>query len=97
MSITPLRHRNLREFTKLLERTLENGARCRIRAHNDIEAIERWLDEYFDKPTTYRTYKKEAERFLVWCVEAQNINSSSLSIVKTLRDLRTIFLRIPSP
>lgn len=41
---------------------------CRIRATNDVEAMERWLDEYFDKPTTYKTYKKEAERFLIWCM-----------------------------
>ena len=47
---------------------------CRIRANNDVEAIHRWLDEYFEKPTTFRTYKKEAERFLVWLVYEKNSN-----------------------
>jgi site-specific recombinase XerD len=51
---------------------------CRIRASNDVEAIERWLDEYFDKPTTFRAYKKEAERFLVWCVTERNTSLSEL-------------------
>jgi integrase len=26
-----------------------------------------WLDEYAHKKTTWRSYKKESERFLVWC------------------------------
>lgn len=49
--------------------------KCKIRANNDLEAIERWLDEYFEKPTTFRTYKKEAERFLlwVWCEQKKKL------------------------
>lgn len=52
---------------------------CRIRANNDAEAIERWLDEYFDRPATFRTYKKEAERFLVWCVTSRSTSLWNLN------------------
>lgn len=41
---------------------------CQIRAKNDIEAVQCWLDEYKDRPTTYRTYQKEVERFVLWCI-----------------------------
>lgn len=52
---------------------------CRIRAHNDVEALERWLDEYFDKATTFRSYKKEGERFLVWCALERKVKLATLS------------------
>lgn len=41
---------------------------CQIRANNDFEAIQCWLDEYKGRPATYRTYQKEVERLLLWCV-----------------------------
>ncbi len=68
---------------------------CKIRATTDIEALERWLDEYFDKATTFRTYKKEGERFLVWCVHVRKVTLSDL-----LRDdveAYVSFLRNPEP
>lgn len=71
------------------------GVHCRIRASNDAEAIERWLDEYFDKPTTFRTYKKEAERFLVWCVTAQNTSLFKLNREDVLAYKE--FLKNPQP
>jgi integrase/recombinase XerD len=66
MSLPSLKLREL-----ILVKRPETLGTCRIRASNDKEAIERWLDEYFDKPATFRTYKKESERFLVWCVTAR--------------------------
>lgn len=39
-----------------------------INAKNDYEAIKCWLTEYQHKATTLRTYQKEAERFLLWCI-----------------------------
>lgn len=34
----------------------------------DYEAISMWLNEYKGKQTTFRSYQKEAERFLLWCL-----------------------------
>jgi integrase len=41
---------------------------CQIRARNDHEALQCWLNEYRHKQTTFRTYQKEAERFLLWSI-----------------------------
>jgi site-specific recombinase XerD len=70
-------------------------ANCKIRAGNDVEAMERWLDEYFDKPATFRTYKKEAERFLVWCAYARATNLMSLNRDDVEAYIQ--FLRNPTP
>lgn len=68
---------------------------CLIKASNDVEAIEIWLREYMIKPTTFRTYKKEAERFLIWC---HKVRQTSLSHLK--RDdveAYILFLQNPHP
>ena len=36
-------------------------------ASNDLEAVNAWLAYYQDKPSTQRSYRKEVERFLLWC------------------------------
>lgn len=38
-------------------------------ASNDLEAVNAWLAYYQDKPSTQRSYRKEAERFLLWCAQ----------------------------
>lgn len=39
---------------------------CQIKAENDIQAIGIWLAEFHDSPHTLSSYKKEAERLLLW-------------------------------
>jgi integrase len=56
----------------------ELSERCQIRAKNDYEAIQCWLREYQHKATTYRTYQKEAERFLLWSIYERGKALSSL-------------------
>ena len=41
----------------------------RIAAHSDAEAVGQWLMEYRDSPRTFRHYRKEAERLLLWLAE----------------------------
>jgi hypothetical protein len=38
-------------------------------ANNDLEAVTAWLSRYNEKPATQRSYRKEAERFLLWCAQ----------------------------
>jgi site-specific recombinase XerD len=38
-------------------------------ANNDLEAVNAWLSRYQEKPATQRSYRKEAERFLLWCAQ----------------------------
>jgi len=44
------------------------GGRSQIAAQNDIDAIKAWLARFADTPTTFTSYRKEAERLLLWSV-----------------------------
>lgn len=49
-----------------------------IKAKDDAEAISTFLSEYKDSPETLRSYTKEIERLLLWCIHVVKINVSSL-------------------
>lgn len=49
-----------------------------IDAKNDLEAITSFLSEYQDSPQTLRSYAKEIERLLLWCVHIQKVSISDL-------------------
>lgn len=38
----------------------------RINAKNDAQAVTAWLDEYVDSPQTWKAYRRESERLLLW-------------------------------
>ncbi len=57
------------------KKTKENAL---INAKNDAEAITSFLNEYKDSPETLRSYSKEIERLLLWCIHIGHINISSL-------------------
>ncbi|BCB27301.1 hypothetical protein SKTS_21870 [Sulfurimicrobium lacus] len=44
------------------------GGRPQIAAQNDIDAIKAWLARFADTQTTFTSYRKEAERLLLWSV-----------------------------
>jgi site-specific recombinase XerD len=66
-----------------------------IDAHNDLEALNSWLEEFKDSPQTYRNYRKEIERLLLWSLLVLNKPFSSLN----RDDLRAYeaFLACPTP
>lgn len=66
-----------------------------IAAQNDLQAIQAWLAEFKDSPETYRAYRKEAERLLLWSLIEINKPFSSL----TREDLQGYqeFLSNPQP
>lgn len=49
-----------------------------IDAKNDAQAISTFLREYKDSPETLRSYAKEIERLLLWCIHVVKTNISSL-------------------
>ena len=51
---------------------------CQIEARNDLEAVEKWLAEYRHKKNTYKSYKREAVRFLMWCIYERGITLTQL-------------------
>ena len=49
-----------------------------IDAKDDAEAISTFLSEFRDSPETLRSYAKEIERLLLWCIHVAKVNISSL-------------------
>ena len=41
---------------------------CQIKAQNDLEAVNCWLEHHRFNENTYKAYYKEAKRFLTWCL-----------------------------
>lgn len=73
----------------------ESVSKCQLQARNDYEAMQCWLREYQHKETTYRTYQKEAERFLLWSIHERGKALSSLNRDDVEAYLR--FLDDPQP
>lgn len=66
-----------------------------IEATNDAEAISAFLREYKESPETLRSYAKEVERLLLWCIHVAKINISSLR--RTHLQEYQLFLKNPEP
>lgn len=50
-----------------------------IAANDDVAAIGLWLAEYHDSPHTFRSYRKEATRLLLWATQVRGKPVSSLT------------------
>ena len=66
-----------------------------IEANNDAEAISVFLREYRESPETLRSYAKEVERLLLWCIHIAKTNISSLR--RTHLQEYQEFLKNPQP
>lgn len=55
------------------------GNRPQIMANTDSDAIKVWLSRYLDTKPTFDSYRKEAERLLLWSVLELGKPLSSLS------------------
>lgn len=56
------------------------GERPTLSARNDLEAIQTWLARRQADSHTYRSYRKEAERFLLWSILEAGKPISSLTV-----------------
>lgn len=54
-------------------------ARCKLKARNDYEAIQVWLNAVATNPHTLRAYRKEIERWLLWSILERGLPLSSLT------------------
>ncbi|WP_386083845.1 tyrosine-type recombinase/integrase [Vreelandella sp. F11] len=66
----------------------------RIGAQNDAQAVTAWLDEYMDSPQTWKAYRREAERLLLW-LASQELTLADINR-ETLRGFEA-FLANPQP
>lgn len=55
------------------------ASRCKLLASNDFEAIQEWLALWPAGSHTWRAYRREAERFLLWSVFGRGKALSALS------------------
>lgn len=53
---------------------------CYLQAKNDKDALLAYLTRFIDQPHTFRAYRKELERFLLWCVIVRKKPMSSLLV-----------------
>jgi site-specific recombinase XerD len=83
--ITPVLHDN---YNKELSASL-------IDARTDAEAIATFLTEFKESPNTFRSYSKEVERLLLWCIHIGNVNIASLRRDHLLN--YQSFLKAPTP
>lgn len=70
------------------------AATCTLDARNDYEAIKAWLGLH-ESPATQRTYRKEAERLILWAIVERNRALSSLTTEDAVA--YRAFLRRPTP
>lgn len=68
---------------------------CRIDARNDLEAIEMWLAEVAKTNSSFRSYRLEAERCLLWATVSRGKPLSALSDEDIAAYAQ--FLRDPQP
>ncbi|BEU28431.1 tyrosine-type recombinase/integrase [Paraburkholderia sp. 22B1P] len=71
------------------------GGIAQIAAANDLDAIRAWLARFADKPATFDSYRKEAERLLLWSLVQLGKPLSSLTHEDCLRYQR--FVADPQP
>ncbi|MGF6920984.1 phage integrase family protein [Paraburkholderia sp. 40] len=69
-------------------------ATCTLDASNDYEAVQTWL-ALQESPATRRTYRKEAERLILWAIVERGRALSSLTTDDAIA--YRAFLRHPSP
>lgn len=55
------------------------GVTRQIAANDDVAAIGLWLAEYRNSPNTFRSYRKEVERLLLWAIQVRGKAVSSLT------------------
>lgn len=71
------------------------AGRQQISAADDRSAVLAWLARYVDSPATLASYRKESERFLLWCVLQHQVALSDLTHEDLLVYQR--FLSNPEP
>jgi integrase len=72
-----------------------NPGHSQLSANNDLDAVRAWLSNYADTKTTFDSYRKEAERLLLWVVVQSGKPLSSLTHEDLL--LFRAFLVDPQP
>lgn len=80
LSITPIEFFQLSgELSSVAGSNRATGLHAQISAQNDVDAIKAWLGRFVATKTTFDSYRKEAERLLLWSVMERGKPLSSLT------------------
>lgn len=93
--VVPLEQVALTEALSGAQGQNRGAGRAQIRAADDREAVLAWLANYTDSPATLASYRKEAERLLLWSVLQHRRALSDLTHEDFL--LYELFLKDPQP
>ncbi|WP_227369645.1 tyrosine-type recombinase/integrase [Halomonas sp. M20] len=63
--------------SKSMSKAMPTTVSAHIVANSDAQAVEQWLKEYTASAQTFRAYRKEAERLLLW-LDAQRLSLASV-------------------
>ena len=83
-----------RELDGSAGRLRADRSRLQIAARDDYEAIAAWLNARATNDNTYRAYRREAERLLLWCIFDRRKALSSITVEDC--SLYRDFLQAPS-
>lgn len=64
-------------------------------ADDDLQAMEHWLRKYQERPHTWRAYKREIERFYLWCLHECGKPLSSIDALDC-QAYRQFLARLPA-
>ncbi|MGC3872299.1 tyrosine-type recombinase/integrase [Halomonas sp. GXIMD04776] len=78
----------------ILPKVTHTAKSMRITANDDAQVIGQWLNEYTASAQTFRAYRKEAERLLLW-LEAQHLSLADID--RQRLDAFEHFLADPQP
>ena len=67
-----------------------------LEATDDLQAVTRWLSRYAERPATFRSYRKEVERFVLWCANERKKALSSVSGLDC-QAYRAFLQAVPAP
>lgn len=71
-----------------------SGAPNTLEADTDLQAVNTWLQHHIERPSTHRSYRKEAERFLLFCAHILRKPLSSVTAPDCMQ-YRAFLLHVP--
>lgn len=87
-------HQNVLQAAPLVAEQAIKPDGVRINASTDADAVAAWLDEYQESPQTWKSYRRETERLLLW-LESRQLTLGAMNR-ETLRQFE-VFLADPQP
>lgn len=79
-SLVPMDRMRLAEVYDGSRGLNRNAQFCLVDAKTDLDAVNAYLYKFRGQPKTLRSYKKEIERFLLWCITVRGLPLSSVLV-----------------